>query len=50
MYEFITGPLLWAAFLVFFGGCLFKTVWFFRLAKRDASAVVGTGLLPPSAL
>jgi tetrahydromethanopterin S-methyltransferase subunit C len=25
-------------------------VWFFRLAKRDASAVVGTGLLPPSAL
>jgi len=25
-------------------------VWYFRLAKRDASAVVGTGLLPPSAL
>jgi tetrahydromethanopterin S-methyltransferase subunit C len=25
-------------------------VMFFRLAKRDASAVVGTGLLPPSAL
>ncbi len=25
-------------------------IWFFRLAKLDASAVVGTGLLPPSAL
>jgi tetrahydromethanopterin S-methyltransferase subunit C len=25
-------------------------VWYFRLAKRDAAAVVGTGLLPPSAL
>jgi len=28
----------------------YSYVWFFRLAKRDASAVVGTGLLPPSAL
>jgi tetrahydromethanopterin S-methyltransferase subunit C len=25
-------------------------VWYFRLAKADAAAVVGTGLLPPSAL
>lgn len=25
-------------------------VWFFRLVKRDAAAVVGTGMLPPSAL
>ncbi len=25
-------------------------IWYFRLAKLDASAVVGTGLLPPSAL
>jgi tetrahydromethanopterin S-methyltransferase subunit C len=25
-------------------------VWYFRLVKRDAAAVVGTGLLPPSAL
>lgn len=24
--------------------------WYFKLVKRDASAVVGTGLLPPSAL
>lgn len=25
-------------------------VWYYRLVKRDAAAVVGTGLLPPSAL
>jgi tetrahydromethanopterin S-methyltransferase subunit C len=25
-------------------------IWYYRLATRDASAVVGTGLLPPSAL
>jgi tetrahydromethanopterin S-methyltransferase subunit C len=25
-------------------------IWYFRLATRDAAAVVGTGLLPPSAL
>jgi tetrahydromethanopterin S-methyltransferase subunit C len=25
-------------------------IWYFRLTTRDAAAVVGTGLLPPSAL
>jgi tetrahydromethanopterin S-methyltransferase subunit C len=27
----------------------YNYVWYFRLAKEDAAAVVGTGLLPPSA-
>jgi tetrahydromethanopterin S-methyltransferase subunit C len=38
--EIVVGFAIWYYFYV----------WYFRLAKRDASAVVGTGLLPPSAL
>jgi tetrahydromethanopterin S-methyltransferase subunit C len=40
MVEIVVGFAVWYYFYV----------WYFRLAKRDASAVVGTGLLPPSAL
>lgn len=40
MVQIVVGFAVWYYFFV----------WFFRLAKRDASKVVGTGLLPPSAL
>jgi tetrahydromethanopterin S-methyltransferase subunit C len=40
MLTIVVGFTLWYYFFV----------WYFRLAKRDAAAVVGTGLLPPSAL
>jgi tetrahydromethanopterin S-methyltransferase subunit C len=40
MVEIVVGFAVWYYFYI----------WYFRLAKRDASAVVGTGLLPPSAL
>ena len=40
MVQIVVGFAIWYYFYV----------WYFRLAKRDASAVVGTGLLPPSAL
>ncbi len=40
MVQIIVGFAIWYYFYV----------WYFRLVKRDASAVVGTGLLPPSAL
>jgi tetrahydromethanopterin S-methyltransferase subunit C len=40
MVQIVVGFAVWYYFYV----------WYFRLAKRDASAVVGTGLLPPSAL
>ncbi|OPY50333.1 MAG: Tetrahydromethanopterin S-methyltransferase subunit C [Methanosaeta sp. PtaU1.Bin060] len=40
MVQIVAGFAVWYYFYV----------WFFRLAKRDAAAVVGTGLLPPSAL
>ncbi len=34
--------------VVGFAGWYYFYVWYFRLVKRDAAAVVGTGLLPPS--
>jgi len=40
MLTIVVGFALWYYFFV----------WYFRLAKRDAAAMVGTGLLPPSAL
>ena len=40
MVQIVVGFAVWYYFYV----------WFFRLARRDAAAVVGTGLLPPSAL
>ena len=40
MVEIVVGFAVWYYFYI----------WYYRLAKRDASAVVGTGLLPPSAL
>jgi len=40
MVQIVVGFAVWYYFFV----------WYFRLAKRDASKVVGTGLLPPSAL
>jgi tetrahydromethanopterin S-methyltransferase subunit C len=40
LLQIVVGFVIWYYFYV----------WYFRLAKRDAAAVVGTGLLPPSAL
>ncbi|MDM7911777.1 MAG: tetrahydromethanopterin S-methyltransferase subunit C [Methanotrichaceae archaeon] len=40
LVEIVVGFAVWYYFYV----------WYFRLVKRDAAAVVGTGLLPPSAL
>jgi len=40
MLQIVVGFAIWYYFYV----------WYFRLTKRDAAAVVGTGLLPPSAL
>jgi len=40
MLQIIVGFAIWYYFYV----------WYYRLVKRDAAAVVGTGLLPPSAL
>jgi nitrate reductase gamma subunit len=35
MFEIVRGPLVWIAFLGFFGGCLFRIVTMARLAKKD---------------
>lgn len=35
MYEFITGPLVWIAFIGFFGGLLYRLVVMAKLAKKE---------------
>ncbi len=35
MYEFVRGPLVWIAFIGFFGGVLYRIVTMARLAKKD---------------
>ena len=30
MYQFVTGPLAWIAFIIFFVGCLYRLVWYVR--------------------
>jgi nitrate reductase gamma subunit len=35
MYEFVSGPLVWLAFLVFFGGCFYRLAWMFSTARKD---------------
>lgn len=30
MYEFVTGPLAWLTFIVFFVGVIYRVVWYFR--------------------
>lgn len=35
MYEFVRGPVVWIAFIGFFGGSLFRLVTMAQLAKKD---------------
>ena len=35
MYEFARGPLMWVAFLVFAGGCLYRLIWMLTASKKD---------------
>lgn len=30
MYQFVTGPLAWLAFIIFFVGCIYRLVWYVR--------------------
>ena len=34
MFDFIRGPLLWVAFIVFFGGLVFQLLQFFTLTRK----------------
>ncbi len=42
MYQFVTGPLAWAAFAVFFIGILFRIVWYIRGLDWRADRVAYT--------
>jgi len=35
MYDFVSGPLIWIAFIVFVGGMIYQFVSMLRLAKKD---------------
>jgi nitrate reductase gamma subunit len=35
MYELVSGPLVWLAFLVFFGGCVYRLAWLLLAARKD---------------
>ena len=30
MYGFVTGPLLWLSFAIFFFGCIYRVIWYFK--------------------
>ena len=34
MYEFFSGPALWAAFIIFFGGMIIRFIRLFRLSRK----------------
>ncbi|MDY7032319.1 MAG: nitrate reductase [Thermodesulfobacteriota bacterium] len=35
MYEFVSGPLVWIAFIVFFGGSAYQLVTMHKMAKKE---------------
>jgi nitrate reductase gamma subunit len=35
VYHFIRGPLVWASFIIFLGGSIYKIIAMLRLAKKD---------------
>jgi len=51
MYDFVRGPLLWVAFIVFFGGLVFQIFQFFAVTKKKDPVFLpagGKGLEKPS--
>lgn len=45
MYGFVTGPLLWLSFGIFFIGCLYRVIWYFRGLNWAADRVAYTAHL-----
>jgi len=39
MYEFVTGPLAWLTFIIFFGGLIWRFVWYVRGLNWQADRV-----------
>lgn len=39
MYDFVTGPLAWLSFLIFFTGIVYRTVWYIRGLNWQADRV-----------
>ena len=47
MYQFVTGPLLWLSFLIFFFGCVYRVVQYFRGLSWQLDRVAYTVHLKP---
>ena len=39
MYNFLTGPALWATFIIFGGGLLLRIAWLYRLSRKKDQVV-----------
>jgi nitrate reductase gamma subunit len=39
MYNFLSGPALWATFIIFGGGLLLRIVWLYRLSRKKDQVV-----------
>ena len=39
MYNFLSGPALWATFIIFSGGLLLRIVWLYRLSRKKDQVV-----------
>ena len=42
MYDFVTGPLAWLTFIVFFGGLIWRFVWYVKGLNWQADRVAYT--------
>lgn len=40
MYEFVSGPLVWIAFIIFIGGSLYKIYNMLSGAKKDMTLLM----------
>jgi nitrate reductase gamma subunit len=39
MYNFLTGPALWATFIIFAGGLLLRILWLYRLSRKKDQVI-----------
>ena len=39
MYTFLAGPALWATFIIFFGGLIFRILYLYRLSRKKDRVV-----------
>ncbi len=48
LYEFLTGPALWAAFAIFIAGLIVRVTYFYALSKECGKVLQGEGEMKPA--